>query len=233
MALRPQDNEAFLREVDEELRRDELRNFWQRWGKWLLALVIVALLALAGWLYWQQRQQQEAGVDAEKLNAALDQLARNQPDAATPALKQLSTSDRDGYRAAAKLALADIAMQKGDLKSAATQYGALAADEALGKPFRDLALIRQTAAEFDTLPPQTVVKRLEPLAQKGSPWFGSAGEMVAISYMRMNRHADAGKLFAAIGQDQDVPPSLRSRAVQMAGLLGVDAVGQDIGSSSK
>lgn len=235
MALRPQNDEAFLREVDEELRRDELRSFWARWGKWLVALVVVALLALGGWLYWQNRQQQAAGLESEQLNAALDQLARNQPDAAAPALKQLAGSERPGYRAAAKLALADIAVQKGDLKAAATQYGAVAADEALGKPFRDLALIRQTAAEFDTLPPAQVVQRLTPLAQKGSAWFGSAGEMVAIAQLRLGRRAEAGKLFAAIGQDANVPPTLRSRAVQMAGILGVDAVDQQqqIGSLNK
>lgn len=233
MAIKPNDGETFLREVDEELRRDELKSFWQRYGKWLVVLVVAGLLGFGGWLYWQNRQEQLAGVQAEKLNAALDQLARNQPDAATPALKELAQADRAGYRAAAQLALADIAVQKGDLKAAATQYGAVAADTKLGKPFRDLALVRQTATEFDTLPAVAVVNRLQPLATPGNPWFGSAGEMVAIAYLRMNRPADAAKLFAAIGRDPAVPPTLRSRAVQMAGILGVDAVDQTIGSSSK
>jgi len=34
----------------------------------------------------------------------------------------------------------------------------------------------------------------------------------------------AGPLFAAIARDKDTPESLRNRARQMAGLLGVDAI---------
>jgi hypothetical protein len=78
--------------------------------------------------------------------------------------------------------------------------------------------------EFDTLPPQTVINRLKPLAKPGHPWFGSAGEMTAIAYTNMGREDLAGPIFAQIAKDETVPETLRSRAVQMAGSLGVDAV---------
>src|SRR3546814_17020434 len=77
----------------------------------------------------------------------------------------------------------------GDNKAAIAQYKAIAADTRLAPPFRDLALIRQTALEFDTLQPQEVVDRLKPLATEGNPWFGSAGEMVAIAYMTLRKPA--------------------------------------------
>ncbi len=81
-----------------------------------------------------------------------------------------------------------------------------------------------TALEFDTLPPQAVVDRLKGLAVAGNPWFGSAGEMVAISYLKLNKPQQAGALFAAMAKDKKLPDTLRSRATQMAGSLGVDAV---------
>src|SRR3546814_21032509 len=102
-------------------------------------------------------------------------------------------------------------------------------DTRLAPPFRDLALIRQTALEFDTLKPQEVVDRLKPLATEGNPWFGSAGEMVAIAYMKMRKPELSGPLFAAMSKDRSVPETIRTRAVQMAGLLGVDA---EIGRAS-
>src|SRR3546814_15311975 len=80
---------------------------------------------------------------------------------------------------------------------------------------------------FDTLKPQEVVDRLKPLATEGNPWFGSAGEMVAIAYMKMRKPALSGPLFAAMSKDRSVPDTIRTRAVQMAGLLGVDAVKTD------
>ena len=74
------------------------------------------------------------------------------------------------------------------------------------------------------LNPQTVVDRLKPLATPGNPWFGSAGELVAMAYMKQGKEELAGPLFAAIAKDDDVPQTLRSRARQLAGLLGYDAV---------
>jgi len=58
----------------------------------------------------------------------------------------------------------------------------------------------------------------------GNPWFGSAGELVAMAYLRQNKPDLAGPLFAALAKDKTVPDSIRQRARQMAGALGVDAV---------
>jgi len=74
------------------------------------------------------------------------------------------------------------------------------------------------------LPPQQIIDRLKPLATPGNPWFGSAGEMVGMAYLKQNKRNLAGPLFAAIAKDEDVPQTLRSRARQLAGLLGYDAV---------
>jgi hypothetical protein len=225
LALPPKTDEAFLREVDEELRRDQLAGFWTTWGKWVAIGVVAALAAFAGFLYWQHRDGEAAGVAGEQLQAAYDSLGANNAAAASKPLAELAKSNRDGYRALALFTQADILLQKNDLKAAAAKLGTIAADASLAKPFRDLALVRQTSAEFDTLKPQVVVERLRPLAVPGGAWLGSAGEMVAISYLRMNQRQQAGALFGQIARDTGVPETIRQRAVQMAGVLGVDAVG--------
>src|SRR5207244_10457487 len=103
-----------------------------------------------------------------------------------------------------------------DAKGAIAAFSSVARDEKIAQPFRDLALIRQTTMEFDVLPPDQVIARMQPLAQKGSPWFGSAGELVAIAQLKAGRPTDAGATFAAIAADAATPASIRSRAAQMA-----------------
>ena len=231
VALTPQNEQTFFREVDEELRRDQLGDVWRRYGKLIAAGVVVALLLLAGFLYWQHRQAEQAGLAGEQLSLALRDVSDGKPDAARPILTPLSTSGIDGYRATSKLTLAALALDKGDVKGAAAQYGAIAADGGLPQAFRDLALIRQTSVEFDTLPPATVVARLKPLAEAGNPWFGSAGELVGLAYQKMGKRDLAGSLFAAMAKDKDVPETIRTRALRLAGLLGVDAVVQPVGAA--
>jgi hypothetical protein len=228
LALPPKTDETFLREVDEELRRDQLAGFWTKWGLWVAVALVAALAALAGFLYWQHRQTEAAGVEGEKLQAAYDSLGANNVPAASKTLAELASSNRDGYRALAQFTQADVLLQKNDLKGAAAKFAAIAADASLAKPFRDLALIRQTSAEYDTLKPQVVVERLRPLAVPGGPWLGSAGEMVAVAYIRQNQRPQAGTLFGQIARDPGVPETIRQRAVQMAGVLGVDATPTEV-----
>ena len=226
MALPPQNQDAFLREVDEELRRDQVGQLWRRYGTLAVAVIIIGLAALGGWLWWQADQQKKAGRDGELLTQAIADLGQGKDTGVQATLDTLSASPRGAYRAAAKLTKAALAGEKGDVKAAIVQYKLVADDPAHPQAFRDLARVRQTVLEFDMLPPAEVVARMKPLAVAGNPWFGSAGEMMAISYIKLNKPELAGPLFAAIAKDEQVPETIRSRAARIASVLGVDAIAQ-------
>ena len=231
MAVPPNTDAAFLREVDEELRRDELARAWKRYGVAALGAVGLVIVGFGGWQIWQWHEEGVAGTEGETLTSALEDAAAAHPDAAQAKLTDLAGSHVEGYRALALLGQGDILLQKKDLRGAAAKYAAVAADGSIGQPFRDLALVRQTSVEFDTLKPDVVIARLRGLAVKGSPWFGSAGELVAIAYLRMGRRDLAGTMFGQIAREPGMSASLRSRAVQLAGEFGVDAVNDPKGQT--
>ena len=153
----------------------------------------------------------------------LTDISAGQTQTVPQRVAELEKSHSDVVRAAATLTDAAVALEKNNRSAAIAKYRELAADEDVAQPFRDVATIRLTALEFDTLKPEEVIARLQPLAKAGNPWFGSAGEMTALALMKQNKNAEAGRMFAAIAADQQVPNSIRSRAVQVAGTLGVDA----------
>ncbi len=231
MAIKPVDNESFYREVDEELRREQLTSTWKRYGKWMIAAVVLFLAGLAGFLYWQQHKQDRAAQHAEQLTALFEDIQAGKTKGIEPKLDTLAKTSGPGYRAAALLTKADVAVMQGNDAAAVATFGQVAADEDVAAPWRELALIRQTAIEFDKLPPATVIQRLQPLAVAGNPWFGSAGEMVAVAHLKRQKPNEAARIFAAMAKDEGLPESIRSRALQMAGALGVDAVQQADGKA--
>lgn len=224
MAITPRDNEAFYREVDEEVRREQLTGYWKRYGKAMVAAIILVLAAVAGFLWWQQHKLEQAGAHGEVLTAAFDDIQAGKAKEAGAKLDQLVKEGGPGYQAAATLTQADYAIQNNQTAAAIAAFRKVADDKNLPEPYRNLALVRMTALQFDTLNPDVVISRLKPLAQAGNPWFGSAGEMVAVAYLKQNKPQLAAPIFAGIAKDKTVPDSLRSRAVQMAGSLGVDAI---------
>ncbi|WP_419814106.1 tetratricopeptide repeat protein [Glacieibacterium sp.] len=213
-------DDSFIREVDEEYRRDQLSSFWRRYGRWLVIGVAVLLIALGGWLWWKSEQAREAGIDGEQFNLALTKLETGNTPDAVPILDKLAAGKTGGYATLARLMQAANAVQAGDNGKAVTLYNAIAADTSEPQPFRDLATIKATRLEFDTLTPAAIVERMKPLSVPGNPWFGVAGEMRAIAYLRDNKAPLAAPLLAGIAADISVPPTLRNRAQQLAATIG-------------
>lgn len=232
MAIKPVDNETFYREVDEELRRDQMAGFWKRYGRWVIVGILLFLAALAGLLYWQQQKREKAGEQGETLVAAFEDARTGRTKEATAKLDAIAEDGPSGYRAAALVTKADLASQAGNDAAAIAAFRQISADQDLPEPYRNLALIRQTTLEYDTLAPATVIARLGELAKPGNPWFGSAGELVAIAHLKAGKPNLAAPIFAAMAKDEKLPRSIRSRALQMAGSLGVDA-GEGEGAARK
>lgn len=225
MAITPQKTDpAFLREVDEELRRDQVEQIARRYGRIAVVVIVVALVALAAALIWNNRRAAAREDEAVRFDTALADLGAGQGAKAGVAIDAVAASGHAGYRALALLTKADMAVQAGKDADAVAQYKRIAGDAAFAQPLRDLARVRGAAIAFDSTPPATIIAELGDLAKPGNPWFGSAGEMVAMAQRNAGRNAEAAKLFAALAKDPSVPDTIRTRAMQMAGALGVDAV---------
>lgn len=217
-------NDGFLREVDEALREQEMLDAFKRYGRMVGIAIVAILVGLAGYLWWEHSHKETLGQKGEQLTLALDQLEMGRFDPAASQLKPLAAEGSGGIRAAATLTQAGMLAEQGKAAEAQKLFAAVAADGDAPKPYRDLATIREVASGFESLPADQVVARLKPLAVPGAAFFGSAGELLGMAYIKQGRNDLAGPLFAQISRDKTVPETLRARARQMAGLLGVDAV---------
>src|SRR5262245_40025158 len=193
------------------------------YGKWIIAVVILFLAAVGGYLYWQSNSRKQASTESETISAALDKVASGDTKQARNELVPLSDSSNDVTRASALLGRAALALRANDRKTAIDLYKQVEGDSGLPQPYRDLALVRRTMTEFDQLKPDEIITRLSPLVETGKPFFGSAGEMTGMAMLNKGDKNGAGQLFAKIAADKQVPQSIRARAVQLAGSLGVDA----------
>ena len=216
------EQDALLREVDDAVRQGDLETFASTWGKPLLGALVLGLAGFAGYLYWDHTQEQKMEAGSEGLVMALDQLEAGNVAAATA---KLDSIEGDGTAAiSAKLLRAGLAAQGGKDAEAVKLLGEVIDNADAPQAMRDIALIRRTALQFDSMKPGDVVTALKPLAVPGEPFFAGAGELVAHAYLAQGKRAEAGALFGEIARDENTPESARGRMRNMAGILGVDAV---------
>ena len=211
--------DAFIREVDDEYRRDQLARLWKRYGRWLLIGIGVGLALLAAGLFWREHQRSEAAKAGEQLMQSMGRLEIGDK-AAQAEVAKLAAAGHKGYAVLARMAQAGVAARHGKNDEAMRQYRAIANDDKVAQPLRDFALLRALRIGFDSLPPATLEKELKPFAEPGNPWFAVAGDMLAAAYVRDNKPDMAAPLYAAIAKEETAPPSTRARAGQMAEMLG-------------
>jgi hypothetical protein len=224
MALPPGNPDTFMAEVDDAVRADRVQGFVRDYGRWLAGAIVIGLAGLGGTMWWQSRTDAGAGDRGAQLSSALDNFGQGRPKAAGDAVEPLAKGEDTTYAALALMVQGNSAAAANDARTAAARFGAVANNANAPQALRDAAMLRQTLAEYDTLPPATVIARLRNLVANDGPAFASAAELTALAELKRGNEAAAGALFQRIARAENVPDSLKSRAVQMAGMLGVDAV---------
>jgi hypothetical protein len=205
-------------EVDEEVRREQLKKLWDKYSLYFIALMVLVVAAVGGWRgyqYLEAKKAAEAGAIFEK---AVELSEQGKHAEAETAFADLAAKAPSGYRNLARLRAAAEASAR-DPKAAAKMYDDIAADTGVGSEWRDLAKVRAAGLLVDSANYADIQQRLETSAEPKSTFRHSAREMLALSAWRNNDVTAARKWLDAIAEDGETPPGLRSRAEALQALL--------------
>lgn len=206
-------------EVDEEVRREQLKQLWNRYGNLAIAAAVLAVVAVAGWRGYQYYEAKRAAAAGAQFDAATDLVDQGKTADAEAALGKIAAEGTSGYRTLARLRLAAATAER-DPKAAVAAYDAIASDGSASKVFQELAGVRAGMLLVDTAPLAEITKRLEPLAQQSGAFRHSAREMLALAAVNAKDSAAAKKWFDMILGDAETPQSVRSRVEMLMTLNG-------------
>lgn len=205
-------------EVDEEVRREQLKKLWDKYSIYLIALAILIVAGVGGWRGYQYLEAQKAAEAGAAFDRAVELAEQNKHAEAEAAFADLATRAPYGYRVLARLRVAAEAAAR-DKAAAAKMFDEIAGDSSVGAPERDMARIRAAQLLLETTAYPTMLQRLEPAAGKDGAFRHSARELLALSAWRANDPAATRQWLDLITNDGDTPPGLRSRAEALQALL--------------
>ncbi|MFY9625290.1 MAG: tetratricopeptide repeat protein [Rhodoplanes sp.] len=199
-----------FREVDEEVRREQLKRLWDRYGLFFLAAAVLVIVGVGGWRAYQWYEAKKAAESGAAYNAAAQLAQDGKPTEATAAFAQLATSGTPAYRTLARLREAEV-MAAHDSAAAVAIFDEVAANSGTPQLLRDLATVRAGFVLVDKAPYAEISRRLEPLAQPNGPFRHSARELLALSAWRGGDRAAARRWAEAALSDPDAPAGMRAR----------------------
>lgn len=212
-------DEGFFREVNEELRKDQARAMWDRYGPVALALALLVVIATAGWVSYEYWTTSKANQSGDAFSQALRLANEGRGDEALGALQALQTEGYGSYPMLARMRAATVLADKGDFAAAVAGFDAVAADGSVPQVIRDMARLRAGLLLVDNGSYADVSQRVEALTGDTNPLRHTAREALGLSAWKEGRAADALKLFEQISADLTSPRNIRDRATVMLELV--------------
>jgi hypothetical protein len=211
-------------EVDEEVRREQLKKLWERYGYYIIAgcvLIVAGIGAWRGYEWWETKKAAEAGVAFEQ---AVTLAESGKPQEAEAAFAKLATDGTAGYRALARLREA-AELAQSDPKAAIKSYDDIAADRGAGEAIQDVAALRAGFLLVDSASYAEMRTRLEPLTRADRPFRYSARELLTLSAWKHGDMSAARQWADMIITDPQTPAGARSRAELLSELIAAGGKG--------
>jgi len=211
--------DLLIKEVDEDLRREQYAKLWKAYGKYAIAGAVAIVFGVAGHQAWQSYRDKQFQKEAAQFAAAETLIDAGKSRDAETKLAEIAGQDGSGFAVAAAFRHAELQSEGGDVTGALASYDQLSHS---GAPtlFRDLAVLKGAMLTLDSADPETLIKKLQPLADSGNAWRFSATEMLALVANRQGDHAKAVSYYQKLADDAGAPQDIRARATEMLAALG-------------
>lgn len=211
------DNDSFVQEVTEEVRRDAMYAAWRKYGPFVVGAIAAVVIGTAGW-NWYQNSQLEAMREAG--GAFIEAQSVEEPEAAAEAFAAVAEEGSGDYAALALLRAAASQGAAGDVERAVETYESVAAMDGIDPRLVDLARLRSVGIRADMMDPSDMLSALEPLSAPGAPWRSVALEFTAAAHVRAGDSEAAIDALSVIASDANTSPGVQSRAREMIAALG-------------
>lgn len=212
-------NDSFLREVNEEVRREQLMKLWERFGTVIIAGVVLLIGGVAVYKWNESRRIAEEQRTGARFEAASRLAAERKTDDAMAAFAAIAKDGPAGYGALARVRIAGEHAKAGRTAEALSAYEALSADTATDQLLRDFAALQAAMLRLDHADWTEMKNRLTPLVGEQGAWRAQAREILGLAALKAGQSEEATKLFEQILGDRAATGGLSRRAQEMLAVL--------------
>ncbi|WP_417318075.1 tetratricopeptide repeat protein [Emcibacter sp.] len=208
-------SEEFIREVDEDLRHQQLTAFWKNYGKYVIAVAVGIVIFVAGSQGYKKYTEGKYLDVSEQYTAALDNIGSGNQQQALVKLKELSDKDVEGYTVLSAMKRAELHLGNGEQALAVGILDGLAKNSGVGEFYRDLASLQAATILMDESSYEETTARLEPLLERRNEMHYLAKELLAMAAIQSGDLEKAKGLLRDLSEDLETPEQVKFRADQL------------------
>src|SRR6187200_1301055 len=211
--------DSLAREIDEELRREQLLQLWEKYGTYIIAAAVLIIAGIGGYKFYDYRRTMAAEAAGARFTAAAREAAQDKKAEAQKALENIATAAPAGYATLARLRLAAGDREAGKTEQAVAAFEAIAKERGLDPLLADYARLQAAMLRLDSANWTDMQNRLNDLVADGNAWRFSARELLGLAAQKAGKTEEARTQFQRLLGDRNTPPSIGERARIMLAML--------------
>ncbi|MBT5073024.1 MAG: tetratricopeptide repeat protein [Kordiimonadaceae bacterium] len=208
-------SDAFIREVDEDLRQKQLHALWKKFGKFIVGIAVGIVLIVAGRSIYSYISESKFNEQAIAFSNA---ISLNETEIAS-ALDQVIASDVDGYEIIATFKKAELAVKAADKVAAVAILDNFIASASVPEIYKDMANIQAAILELDTASADSIRGRLSLILNGSTSFQFLATELVALAELNAGETQAAKSRLEALIGNVEAPTSIKSRSEQYLSVI--------------
>ena len=207
-----QQDDSFLRDVENEIRRERMEKVWKQYGTFILIGATAIVIGVLGYQFWSAQKQAAAEDSGARYEAALELVKEKKDGSALTEFQKLTTDGAGGYRALADLQAAGLLVKEGKKAEALAAYDGLAGNNRADSLLRAFARLQAAGLRLGEADFTEMENRLTPLMGDKEPWRFNARELLGVAAYRAGRASEARTVLAPLLVDPATPEGVQERA---------------------
>ncbi len=212
----PDLTDAFINEVSEEVKNDNFKKLWNRYGLEVIAVVVIAVCGAVSFEHIKNWRVQHNQITTE---AYMDSARRQNPEDMIAALQKINQNDHGIYGDFARLQIANLLLEQQKNDEGLAMLDALSKDTQVNSEVRQIALIKYATYKVDSMSRQELSEHLKPVLEANNSWTPLANDLLAMAAIREGDLQTARDIYGKILSVKDLPDSFKSKVQKMLASL--------------
>jgi hypothetical protein len=223
----------FMREVQEEMRKERLTQVWERYGVIIAGAAVLLVVAVGGYKFIEYRSLNARELAGREFEAAAQLASKGKAQEAHQAFETVIKSAPSGYGTLARLRIAGAFAAEGKRDEAVAAYDGVQKDTGVDPLLRDFAAIQAALLRVDAAGWTEMQNRLKDLTNDTNAWRAPARELLGLAAMKGGQPDEARKAFEQILADGTAPPATAERARVLMTILTEAALAKPASSGAE
>ena len=212
--------DAFIREVDEDLKNESMKKLWDKYGLFSIIIVVASLTLAVSYESLKTWYIHRAENRADAYAAALSMQNQARFAESEEAFDLIISEKLGAYAGLAKMQKANLLLEQDKIKEALELLKEISEDKSVSPQLRDTALIKLASYRQDSASFEEMEELLRPIAEnEENAWNTIARDILATVLLRDGKTEEAGEIYNSLLQNPDASEDLKNRIKDILSVL--------------